>query len=276
MESKWTIDNNGIFISNLDTSISYPDIGNSSCFSFEDYSPWFKQRNELIIEIIKRNNLSGNFLDIGGGNGLQSKELMNLDSIKEVFLVEPGYEGCLNAKKRGIENVYCGVFQDFDLIENKISICGLFDVIEHIEDDISFLNELYHRLPINSHVLINVPALQLLWSDADIHSGHFRRYSRKKLAQIKQETKFQIIDNGYYFSYYTLPLFLLRVIPFRFGFRKNLEEVLESETQNHQPKKGLLQKYIDSRHNYWIKKIKKGNSPRFGTSMFILLKKNNS
>jgi hypothetical protein len=276
MDIKWVLDENSIFRNEKNAEISYPEVGNDSCFTFEDLSPWFKQRNELINTLIVRNKLSGNFLDIGGGNGFQAKSLEENKSIDKVFLVEPGYSGCLNAKKRGIENVFCGLFQDFNFVENKISICGLFDVIEHIEDDISFLNDLHEKLTQNSHVLINVPALQWLWSDADIHAGHFRRYSRKNLLRIKENTKFQIIDSGYYFSYYTLPLFILRVIPFRFGFRKNLEEVIESETQNHQPKKGLLQKYIDARHNFWIKKIKQGRTPKYGTSMFIVLKKNNS
>ena len=254
MNINWVVDVNDIFRNEKNAEISYPDVGNDSCFAFEDISPWFKQRNELINTLIYRNNLNGNFLDIGGGNGFQAKSLEENNSIEKIYLVEPGYNGCLNAKNRGLENVYCGVFQDLDFLENKITICGLFDVIEHIEDDLSFLNELHERLPQNSHVIITVPALKWLWSDADIHSGHFRRYSQKDLIRIKKETKFQIIDYGYYFSYYTLPLFLLRVIPFRLGFRKNLEEVLESETQNHQNNKGALQKYIDARHNYWIKR----------------------
>ena len=274
MESNWLIDQNGIFNCTIDTTISYPDIGNATCFSIEDKSPWFRQRNELIIEIIKRNNLSGNFLDIGGGNGFQSRELMNLELIKEVYLVEPGYEGCLNAKRRGIENVYCGLFQDFDFHENQINISGLFDVIEHIEDDVKFLNELYQKLNSDSNVLINVPALNFLWSDTDTHSGHFRRYNMRDIKRIESETNFKVIESGYYFSYYILPLFLLRVIPFRIGFRKNLEQVIESETENHQNNKGIIQKYLNWRHKYWLKNYaKNGKTSKFGTSMFLVLKK---
>jgi SAM-dependent methyltransferase len=273
MNINWVVDANGIYRNEKNTEISYPDVGNDSAFSVEDTSPWFNQRNELIIEVAKRNKLSGNFLDIGGGNGFQAKALLDNKVVNDVFIVEPGYKGCQNAKKRGVDNIYCGVFQDFEFETHKIQICGLFDVIEHIEDDIKFLNELYERLLPNSHVIVNVPSLHWLWSDTDVHSGHFRRYSKKDLTRIAQQTKFQIIDNGYYFSYYTLPLLLLRVIPFRFGFRKNLEEVLESETQNHQNNKGLMQKYIQARHNYWIKKIKQGKSPRFGTSLFFILHK---
>jgi hypothetical protein len=273
MEYNWKLDINGIYRNEKNVNVSYPEIGNETCFSFEDTSPWFIQRNDLIIEILKRNHLKGNFLDIGGGNGFQAKALTEIDLIQNVFLVEPGYQGCLNAKDRGIKNVFCGVFQDFDFEKTQINICGLFDVIEHIEDDISFLNDLYHCMNSSSYVVINVPALQFLWSDTDIHSGHFRRYSKKDIERIKKLTNFEIVDYGYYFSYYLIPLFLLRVIPFRLGFRRNLEQIIESETQNHQPKKGVVQKLIDKRHNHWIKRIKAGKSPKSGTSMFIVLKK---
>jgi hypothetical protein len=199
---------------------------------------------------------------------------MNLNSINEVYLVEPGYEGCLNAKRRGIENVYCGLFQDFNFEENRIRICGLFDVIEHIEDDIQFLNELYDKLEFDTHVIINVPALKFLWSDTDIHSGHFRRYNLRDINRIEKNTRFSAIQFGYYFSYYTLPLFLLRVIPFKLGLRKSLDEVSESESENHQNNKGLIQSFLNRRHKYWLKKyMESGKTSKYGTSMFIVLKK---
>jgi hypothetical protein len=273
MSHSWKQDNNGIYRNEKDVVVSYPETANDAFFSFEDDSPWFNQRNDLIIEILNRNNLSGNFLDIGGGNGFQAKVLSESTIVKNVHLVEPGYNGCLNAKKRGINNVYCGIFQDFDFEQNQIDICGLFDVIEHIEDDLSFLKDLFNCMKYSSHVVINVPAFQFLWSDTDINSGHFRRYTHNDLERIKKSTGFEVVDSGYYFSYYVIPLFLLRVIPYKLGRRKNLEQMIATETQNHQPKKGFIQGLIDRRHKFWINKVKSGKSPKIGTSMFIVLKK---
>lgn len=58
----------------------------------------------------------------------------------------------------------------------------LFDVIEHIEDTAPFLDSaLYHLRP-GGRVLVNVPALQGMYSKYDEAAGHFRRYSRDSLA----------------------------------------------------------------------------------------------
>ena len=89
MNINWVVDVNDIFRNEKNAEISYPDVGNDSCFAFEDISPWFKQRNELINTLIYRNNLNGNFLDIGGGNGFQAKSLEENNSIEKIYLVEP-------------------------------------------------------------------------------------------------------------------------------------------------------------------------------------------
>ena len=47
---------------------------------------------------------------------------------------------------------------------------------------------------------------------------------------------------------------------------------MKSESRNHN-KKGLIQAFINYRNRQWIKKIAKGKTPIFGTSMFLVLKK---
>ena len=52
------------------------------------------------------------------------KALEDLPPIKETFLIEPGYEGCLNAKTRGLKMFFCGLFQDFDFKKHNINYVG--------------------------------------------------------------------------------------------------------------------------------------------------------
>lgn len=269
---KWIIDNNNIFVNQNISKVSYPQDGNALYFQIEDSSPWFTQRNELIKTLIIKHKLKGNFLDIGGGNGFQIKALEQLDSIKETFLVEPGYNGCLNAKNREVKNVFCGLFQDFNFEKHNVNICGLFDVIEHIENDTKFLNELYEKIRKNTYVIINVPSLKTLWSEVDEMSGHFRRYNKKDINRILENTKFNLIDSGYHFFPYVIPLLILRVLPYKFGVKKSNKNIMKSESRNHN-KKGLIQSFINFRNRQWIKKIARGRTPVFGTSMFLVLKK---
>ena len=210
MQNNWSIDKAGIIVKDLNDIISYPETLNDFCFAVEDNSDWFLFRNELIQHYVKKYLLSGDFLDIGGGNGFQAKALEELKMINgDVILIEPGYAGCLNAKKRNCKFIYCGFFQDLDFNKShKITMCGLFDVIEHVEDDIFFLNQLYSKLPSNSRVFINVPAKSSLWSQTDVYAGHYRRYDDNDLLRIQQNTQFKVIDSSYYFDFYITYYFL--------------------------------------------------------------------
>lgn len=273
IKPSWSCDAQGVFVKEGDKKVSYPESASDDCFNMEDHSLWFKQRNDLILSLINKHAISGNFLDIGGGNGFQVKALLDNHYNKEVYLCEPAYQGCLNARKRNITNVYNGFFQDFPFDEKNIRVVGLFDVIEHIEDDIKFLNKLYEKIPTYSKVLITVPALMRLFSQVDTYSGHFRRYEKKDLLRFEQQTKFKIIDSGFYFSFYYLPLFLLRVIPYKLGIRNSEEEIRNSENSNHQSKASFIDGYLQSRHKFWLDKLKKEQSASYGTSMFMVLEK---
>lgn len=270
----WTLDKNKIFQSGNDISkISYPEEGNSLSVDLEENGVWFKQRNDLISSLIKKNSFIGDFLDIGGGNGFQALGIKNSGIVGKVIFCEPGYNGCLNAKKRNIEFVYNGIFQDFPFQDYNIGAAGLFDVLEHIENDTSFLNELYNLLPKGAKLYITVPAMKLLWAEIDPLSGHFRRYNKKELKRLTAEVPFKLIDYGYYFNFYVLPMLLLRVIPFRFGIKKGWDNILKEEENNHKNDKGFISKLMRNAHERSIKKILAGKKQRMGTSMYIVFEK---
>lgn len=269
----WIKDPLRIFQNSTSENISYPSEGNKTCFSIEDNSQWFDQRNELILAFINKHGVEGDFLDIGGGNGYQAKAIIESGFKGKVILCEPGYQGCVNARNRGVEWVFNGMFQDIQFDEFDIKGCGLFDVIEHIEDDLKFLNQLYDKLEPGSKVFINVPAMKILWSETDEFAGHFRRYDLHDINRIESNTSFKVIDYGYYFSFYFLPLWLLRVIPYKLGLRNGNEAVLISEIRNLQSKKGFLDNLMKFLHKKALNKVKTNNYSTFGTSLFIVLKK---
>jgi hypothetical protein len=269
----WKINKNGFFEIGKSEELSYPEIGNELCFAIEENSPWFNQRNELILHYLDKYKANGDFIDIGGGNGFQSKALINANYPNLVILCEPGVKGCLNAKSRGVELVYQGFFQDFPFDEYNIGNCGLFDVIEHIEDDLSFLNELYSKVKFGTRIFINVPANNYLWSETDEVSGHYRRYEKSDLNRILKNTPFKILDYTFYFSYYLLPLLLARVLPYKLGIRIGAEKLLLKEQKNHKKNKGILDKYFQHMHNLSLKKLNNNKKIYRGTSLFLVLEK---
>jgi SAM-dependent methyltransferase len=270
----WVLDRNKIFQCETDLeSISYPEDGNDVSFDMEENGVWFKQRNDLILSLIKRYPFEGDFLDIGGGNGYQAKEIKKTVIDGKVLLCEPGYDGCLFAKKRDVEYVYNGVFQNFPFENYKVSAVGLFDVVEHIEYDAKFLNELYDLLPIGSKIYITVPAMKMLWAEIDPLSGHFRRYNKKEVKRLASEIQFKLIDSGYYFNFYVLPMFLLRVIPFRLGIIKGWDKIRASEKNNHKSNKGFISRLIENAHKKSVEGLLKGKKQNMGTSMYMVFEK---
>ena len=271
--TNWNKNKDGIFISSNNTELSYPLDGNDDCFEVEKTSPWFVQRNQLINHFVNKYPQNGDFLDIGGGNGLQSKSIIDNGYKNKVIVCEPGIKGCLNSKKNGINLIYNGFFQDFPFDSFNISACGLFDVIEHVEDDIRFLNDLYSRIEKGTTLFINVPALKHLWSETDDYAGHFRRYNLKDIKRIEKLTNFNVIDYTYYFSHYYLPLFILRVIPFAMGLKKGNLKIKKDEINNLKAKNSLTNSVLNYSNNRSLLKLKNNKKIRFGTSLFLVLKK---
>lgn len=270
--NNWQANNLGIFEYGESSVVSYPEIGNDLCFAVENNSPWFNQRNELLLHFLKKHKITGDFLDIGGGNGYQSKALADSGHQGKVILCEPGVKGCLNAKKRGVELVYQGTFQQFPFNEYKIKNCGLFDVIEHIEDDITFLNDLYNKIEAGTRIFINVPALKMLWSETDEIVGHYRRYDLEDVTRLASLTKFNLVEYTFYFDFYYWILYFLRVIPYKFGYRQGRERLLLKEQKNLKPK-GVFDKYIGFMHKRSMQRLAKNNRIEKGTSLFIILEK---
>ena len=69
----------------------------------------------------------------------------------------------------------------------------LLDVIEHIQDETSFLLAALRHLRPGGLLVVNVPAIRLLFSDYDRAAGHVRRYTpgglRKLLDSCGVETQ---------------------------------------------------------------------------------------
>ena len=107
--------------------------GNQSCYQIEDEKFWFQHRNNIIAESVKKYNKE-NVFDVGGGNGFVSKRLQ--DDGLDAYLIEPGVDGSKNAKNRGVNNVICSTIQDIGIDKKSVYSIGLFDVLEHIKEDI--------------------------------------------------------------------------------------------------------------------------------------------
>lgn len=266
-------DKQGIYKAKDTQPISYPEEGNEMCMQIEQDSFWFNHRNDVIASAVQRFSPHATFFDIGGGNGFVAMRLQ-AEGLATV-LVEPGPQGARNAKSRNIQHVICSTLEAAGFLPNSIEAAGMFDVVEHIEDDIAFLSNTHHYLKEGGHLYITVPAYRALWSNEDDDAGHFRRYTIRQMRKKLEQTGFEIVYTSYIFSILPLPILLFRSIPSRLGFNKKSQD-LDKHQKEHSNKKGLLSRIFDRIWAWEIRRIQKGKRIGFGGSCFVVAKKINS
>lgn len=173
----------------------------------EPNSYWFNHRNDIIAAVVRRFPPNGPIFDVGGGNGYVSVGLKRAGF--ECVVVEPGEVGAANAARRGFA-VIRAPFQNLTLADATIPSAGMFDVLEHIEDDASALANLHRVLKRGGRLYIAVPAYNILWSAEDVVAGHYRRYTLGSLSARLRQAGFVIDYGTYFFSILVFPIFLMR------------------------------------------------------------------
>src|SRR5262249_14522534 len=178
-------------------AISSPPEGNDLFFSIEDGSFWFQHRNRVIVEAVRQFPPGGPVFDVGGGNGFVAMGLERAGF--PAVVIEPGPAGAVNACRRGLRNVLCVTVEAAGCRPWPLSSVGLFDVLEHIEDDVAFLRSLRRLLKPGGRLYVTVPAFPPLWSAEDEHAGHFRRYTRRSLNEVLERGGFRAECLTYFF-----------------------------------------------------------------------------
>jgi hypothetical protein len=253
--------------------ISYPEWGNEACFLVEDSSFWFGHRNVCILEAVTQFPPLGPLFDIGGGNGFVAKSLQ--DAGFEVVLVEPGAVGTVNAMRRGVQNVVQATLEDAGFLPDSFPAIGLFDVVEHMKDDHTFMEKIRFHLHARGRVYLTVPAYQALWSHEDKVAGHYRRYSRKAILELLVKAGFAVEFLTGFFQFLPPVILALRVIPFRLGLAISPEANELSKTMKWQHV--INSRWICGPLN-WMQqretaRIRDRRQARFGASWLVVASK---
>lgn len=211
-------DHRGLWVSKTRSDVSYPSSDNELCYQIEDTSFWFQHRNRCIANCVRAYPPSGVVFDVGGGNGFVSLGLQRAGW--DTVVVEPGLAGACNAQRRGLLHVICSTFEDAGFRQNTLPAVGMFDVLEHVEDDAGFLRTLHEAIVPGGRLYLTVPAYQWLWSAEDTYAGHFRRYTLSSLTSTLNGAGFDVEFRSYMFSILPAPIFLRRSLPYLLRFKE--------------------------------------------------------
>ena len=258
----------GIWHSPNRSEISHPDECQDWYLKVEDDSYWFRHRADCIVECLRRFPPGGPLLDVGGGNGHVSLAIRNAGF--QPILVEPSLSAVQNAQSRGLAPLVCSTLEDAGWREQAVPAVASFDVMEHIEDDRSFLQTIGRLLAPGGRLYLTVPAYSLLWSSHDVTVGHFRRYTlgmlRRRLSAAGFETEFA----SYLFSPLPLPIALLRSLPFRLGMSRQGRERF---AQEHSSGRGWMSRCLEVVLGWERRSLQHGRPIPFGSSCLIVARK---
>lgn len=208
----------GYWVADRAQTVSYPSDGNEHLLPIEDRSFWFRHRNAVIVDMVRMYPPEGPIFDIGGGNGYVAQGIESAGY--PCVVVEPGPTGAANARKRGLKAVVHSTVESAQFRPGSLPAVGLFDVLEHIEDEHPFLARLREILKPGGRIYLTVPAYRGLWSTDDDYAQHHRRYTTTTLKRSLMTAGFSVDCASPYFVSLSVPLFLFRSLPSRFGFRK--------------------------------------------------------
>ncbi len=151
-------------------------------FELERGHWWYRARQRVIIDVFQRtltHRRGLRILEVGCGGGTLLKSLatfgesMGLDSCAEAVEHARRLAGC-PVHLGAIPSAVPSGLPKFDVV------C-LFDVLEHIEDDVDALRSVGTMLSGGGHVFLTVPAMPWLFGIHDEINGHHRRYTASRL-----------------------------------------------------------------------------------------------
>ena len=172
---------------------------------------WVQWRYEFFKSFVGETELAGkHFFEVGCGHGLI------INQIEAEF--ESIVDGCdlneyaLNKIQNNKGELFCyNIFQQEKNFENRYDGLILFDVVEHITDDLEFLHTSLFHVKSGGLVTVNVPAYQAFYSRYDTVLGHQRRYTKKMLHDLFHEAGLTDIRVAYW-GFSMLPALVARKI----------------------------------------------------------------
>lgn len=165
---------------------------------------WFIHRHRLISRIIEMYNIHGDtILDIGCGTGV------DMDLFHNII----GIDSDISAMRGNLDNIMInGDVNHLPLKSNMADIIISMDLIQHSGINIRLaLNEMMRILRPGGFLILNVPAIKILYSLHDLEVGNACRFSPKEIDTLLPH-ELTIRFASFWNILFLIPLFIRRII----------------------------------------------------------------
>ena len=256
---------------------SYDPVYFAPLFAIEDHHFWFRARNEVISALVEKElrRLAPGYriLEVGCGTGNVLRVLEKICKHGQVIGMDLFLEGLEYARRRVGLGLVQGDMQA-PPFGDKFHLIGLFDVLEHLPDDLQVLDYLYSMLLPGAVLFLTVPAFPSLWSYFDEAGRHVRRYQFHELQTRLEQARFKVETISYYMmSIFPLVWMQRKLAPRRSQGKARDEKDVHDRTVNELrivPVANQALATILSLEACWLKS---GRRLPFGTSLLAMGRK---
>ncbi|MEP6704541.1 MAG: class I SAM-dependent methyltransferase [Acidobacteriota bacterium] len=227
---------------------------------------WFVGRRAIlesflqtIVQKIPNPQSAIRILDVGCGTGANLEMLSQFGEAEGVDVSDAALEFC---RLKGLQ-VKKGFAETLPYSDETFDVTTALDVIEHLDDDVAGLKEMYRVTKSGGYSLIFVPAFMWLWGVQDDISNHRIRYKKKQIVDRLQKAGY-IIERATYANWtFFAPILGGRTLMRLTGIKPESENNVNVSALN-----GIFGKLF-SAERFWLKNF---DFP-FGVSIVVVARK---
>jgi ubiquinone/menaquinone biosynthesis C-methylase UbiE len=163
-------------------------------YSLEQNYWWFVGVRAMVRSLLSLsagNRSLGKVLDLGCGTGALLDQLQGCSA--ELWGLDRSQEGLKFCVMRGHKNLVLADATHIPFHAGYFDVITAIGLIEHLDDDESFLYEVKRLLKPNGTLILLTSSFPYLWSMHDTANEHKRRYYLRKINRQINEVGFQTI-----------------------------------------------------------------------------------
>ncbi|HEX2639910.1 MAG TPA: methyltransferase domain-containing protein [Pyrinomonadaceae bacterium] len=198
-------------------------------------------------------------LDVGCGTGANLEMLSQFGQAEGVDVSDDALAFC---ERKGLK-VQKGLAEKLPFADETFDLTTALDVVEHLDDDVAGLKEMYRVTKKGCYSLVFVPAFMWLWGVQDDISNHRIRYTKRQIVERLQKAGYQIERATYANWTFFAPILAGRTVMKLTGIKPESENNVNVSALN-----GVFGKLFSS-ERLWLKNF---DFP-FGVSIVLVARK---